>query len=101
MFSGSFREATTKRQVIKNVSADAFEELLSFIYTGELRNEDFPIDDLISIADYYEVKDLVKVCEAKLLKDVNEDNAEIAFCIASNIECNSELKKIAFQILQS
>lgn len=56
---------------------------------------------MICVADLYEVIDLVNVFKAKLLKDVNEDNADMVFCIASTIEFFPELKNIAFQILQS
>lgn len=101
MFTGSFREATEKRQEIKDVSANAFEELLNFIYSGELRNEDFPVEELIAVADRFEVKDLMKMCESKLLKNINEDNAEATFRLASSIQCNAELKKVSFDILQS
>lgn len=101
MFTGNFREATELRQEIQDVSADAFEELLNFIYSGHLRNQDFPVEELIIVADRYEVSDLLHACESKLLGNINDDNAEQIFRIANQIECNTELKKISFKLLQS
>ena len=101
MFLGSFREATATELEVKHVSADTFEEFLYFIYAGNLRNKDFPIEELITVADRYEVLDLMKFCELKLIKNVNDDNAERIFRLAQNIHLpNSELKKISFEMLQ-
>lgn len=101
MFTGSFREATAKKQEILDISPDTFEEFLYFIYAGDLRNKDFPVGELISVADRYQVTDLLKVCEMKLLKNINDDNAEAVFRLANRIQCNTELKKVAFDVLQS
>lgn len=102
MFTGNFREATAKEQEIKDVSADTFEEFLYFIYAGDLRNKDFPVDELIAVADRYQVLDLLRYCEVKLLKTINDNNAEKIFRLAHKIHSTSdELKKIAFDVLQS
>lgn len=102
MFLGSFREATATELEVKDVSADTFEEFLYFIYAGTLRNKEFPIEELITVADRYEVLDLIKFCELKLIKNVNDDNAEKIFSLAQKIHLpNSELKKIAFEMLQT
>lgn len=102
MFTGNFREATAKEQEVKDVSADAFEEFLYFIYAGDLRNKDFPVEELIAIADRYQVTDLMRFCELKLLKSINDDNAEDTYRLANQIQSsNSELKRVAFDVLQS
>lgn len=101
MFTGSFREATASKQEILDISADTFEEFLYFIYAGDIRNKDFSVQELFSVADRYQVADLIKVCEMKLLTSVNDDNAEAIYRLANRIECNTELKKVSFDILQS
>lgn len=102
MFTGSFREATSTEQEVKDVSADVFEEFLYFIYTGDIRNKDFPVEELISVADRYQVSDLMRFCELKLLKSIGDENAEKTFRLANKIHSsNSELKKVAFEVLQS
>lgn len=102
MFTGNFREATAKEQEVKNVSADTFEEFLCFIYAGDLRNKDFPVDELIAVADRYQVLDLIRFCELKLLKSINDNNAENIFRLANKVHSTSdELKKVAFDVLQS
>jgi hypothetical protein len=101
MFTGDFAESTAMQQEVKDVSAEAFEGLLHFIYTGNLPNDDVPIDEMITIADRYGVSDLVKLCETKLLLRIDSDNAEQIFRLTSSIQCNEEIKKTAFDILQS
>lgn len=103
MFTGSFREATATEQEVKDVSADVFEEFLYFIYAGDIRNkEDFPVEELIAVADRYQVTDLMRFCELRLLKSVSDDNAEKIFRLANKIHSgNDELKKVAFEVLQS
>jgi BTB/POZ domain len=102
MFTGNFREATALEQEVLDVSADAFEEFLYFIYAGDLRNKDFPVEELIAIADRYQVSDLMRFCELKLLKCINDDNAEKIFRLANRINPSSpELKKISFEVMQS
>jgi hypothetical protein len=102
MFTGDFRETTAKEQEVEDVSASTFEELLHFIYTGDLRDKDFPVEDLLPIADRYEVIDLMKFCDQKLLKSINDENAERIFQLSQKIHVpGSELTKIAFEILQS
>jgi hypothetical protein len=102
MFTGDFRETTANEQEVEDVSADTFEELLHFIYSGKLRNKDFPVEDLLPIADRYEVEDLMKFCDQKLLKSINDENSEKIFQLSQKIQVpGSELTKIAFEILQS
>ena len=101
MFTGSFRESTARKQEILDISADIFEEFLYFIYAGELRNPDFSVEELIFVADRYGVSDLLNLCEMKLLRSINDDNAETIFRMANQIQCNPELKKVAFEVLQS
>lgn len=101
MFNGNFREASSSQQEIQDISADTFEEFLYFVYAGELRNQDIAVHELIIVADRYEVKDLLKVCEKKLLLSINSDNAEDIFRLASRIECDNNVKQAAFDIIQS
>lgn len=95
MFTGGFCEATAKKQEIVDISADTFEELLYFIYAGDLRNPNLPVEELMIVADRYQVSDLIKLCEIKLLKSINDENAEAIYRMANQIQCNTELKKVS------
>lgn len=69
MFSGSFREAAAKGQVVKNVSGYASEELLTLIYTG-----DFAIK--------------TSRFTRQAAQGSQQGCAELVFDSASNIGCN-------------
>lgn len=58
-------------------------------------------EELIVVADRYEVTDLLKMCEAKLLQSINDDNAESIFRLTCSIDCSPPLKKISFDVLRS
>lgn len=101
MFIGSFQESTAAKQEIKDISADIFEEFLYYLYAGELRNPETPAEELIVVADRYEVADLLQMCEAKLMQSINDDNAESIFRLTSSIDCSPQLKRNSFEILRS
>lgn len=101
MFTGSFREANGTVQEIKDITAAVFEELINFCYAGRLANTDFPAHELILVADRYQIPDLVKLCELKLLNEVTSETAEEIYFLVSQIPCHTQLKKTAFNTLQS
>ena len=101
MFTGNFREASAQSQEIQDISADTFEEFLYFLYAGDLRNEDFPVQELLAVADRYQVTDLLRLCESKMLRNINTDNAESIYRIVNSIQCNPALKQVSFDILRS
>jgi len=101
MFTVDMQEKSGKMQEILDIGKEAFEEFLRFIYTGEVVNLEENVEDLLVLADRYEVSDLQKVCESNLLTNLNVSNAKEVFQIAHRYSCDVELKKASFDMLQT
>lgn len=100
MFTGDFTEKNGSEREILDVSKEVFAELIRFMYTGEIEDLEGNVNELLCIADRYEVLDLQKMCELKLMSKLNDDNAEDVFQLAHSHNCNNEMKKVSFQMLQ-
>lgn len=100
MFSGCFRETKDSVQEIKEIEADVFKHFLSFCYAGRLESANFPAQELILVADRYQMPDLVRLCEIELLRNLNSKNAMEIFFLVSHIPCYTQLKETAFKLLQ-
>jgi len=100
MFTGEFKESSALSGIIKDVSKEAFQKFLCFIYSG---NVELTADDVVEILDLsnkYEVEDLKGECESYLMGDLNVDNAHDVFQYAHLYNCPIELKKAAFGLVQ-
>lgn len=101
MFTGNFQEKKGKTSEIFDASKEAFSELMRFIYVGKIRDLEKHVEELLGLADRYEVSDLQKVCELKLMANLKDENAESIFQLAHRHQCNKELKEASFEMLQA
>lgn len=100
MFTSNFKEKTSNEAMIKNVSPEAFHEFLRFIYTNSVNDIKKHVDELFAVADLYDVKGLKIICEAQLLKDLNEENANAVFQLAHLHNSEKSLQKAAFKLIK-
>ena len=57
-----------------DINGDVFEEMLTYIYYGEVNNFDYLADELVIAADKYRIEDLKMICEQKLISQISADN---------------------------
>lgn len=76
LFSSDMEERKTNQCKVDNIEPDIFEQLLRFIYTGELPAdfEDVAMK-LYEAAHYYRIKNLIKFCSSAVLNKLNKENA--------------------------
>jgi BTB/POZ domain len=74
MFKSKMKEEQTNRIEITE-EADVFEELLRFIYTGNVENLDTNAEDLLAASDKYGIDQLKSLCELELVGQLNASNA--------------------------
>lgn len=98
MFSTEYKDS--KEGELYDISSDAFEDFLKFIYSGEVKNLSSHAIELLMISDRYRVDDLKSTCENHLLNDMREDNAPEIFQVAHKFRCNFELKHRAFEFIK-
>ena len=73
MLNTDGEEAKKNCLVIKDFENEQVGQLLQFIYTGSLKEEDSIGTDLLLLADKYDLPDLVHICEVTLARDVNHE----------------------------
>lgn len=100
MFTSNFQERTASEGTINDISKEAFQEFLRFIYTETVENIDQHVLELLAISDLYEVEDLKTICKAQLQTGLTEENAPFVFQYAHRYRCDDELKVAAFGLIQ-
>ena len=68
------QENQTNQIELKDVEWDILEELINFIYTGQVARLDLLADSLLPVADKYAIVSLVKLCEESLSFNLTVDN---------------------------
>ncbi|KAK2639989.1 hypothetical protein Ddye_027784 [Dipteronia dyeriana] len=75
MFSHNLKEKELSTVIISDMSLEACQALLSYIY-GNIEHEEFMTHRLalLSAADKYDISDLKEACHDSLLEDINAQN---------------------------
>lgn len=94
MFEADMTEKIDKRVEIKDLSADAVNGLLTFIYTDSVPTIDVLAPELLVAAEKYNIPRLKAVCEAELAEHLNLDNI-IERLIESEMHRAFQLKEAA------
>ena len=74
MFEVDMVEKRDNRVVIDDISADALDDLLTFIYTEKAPNICVNASELLAAAEKYNILSLKTACEVELAKSLNIDN---------------------------
>ena len=94
MFEVNMTEKHNQHVVIKDLSADAVSDLLTFIYTDAAPNIKEVAPELLAAAEKYNISRLKAVCEEELAKSLDVDNV-INRLIASEMYRAFQLKDAA------
>ena len=82
MFQGNSHEHQNNRVIIEDVDADVFEELMTYIYSGQLPHLKEMVSDLLAVADKYSILPLLEICMTDLLKNMSVDDAAATYVLA-------------------
>jgi len=74
MFESNMREQHTGKLEIKNMAPEVLENLLLYIYTGNVPSIDRLSKELLAAADQYQVEKLKALCEIKLCAEMGIEN---------------------------
>ena len=74
MFSSNFKEGMGNKVEVKDIAPDIIEEMLRFIYSGEVWNLKEVAANLLVAAEKYQVTDLKNLCEESLCVNITLDN---------------------------
>lgn len=91
MLSSEMKESISKEVIIDDISIEAFEELLCFLYTGRTPNIKTLAFDLYYAADKYELSALKDVCTTVLQTTLTPSNC-LKTLYLSTKHCDEKLK---------
>jgi len=83
--SPSAAAAAVKQIVLNDVSADAFDKVLQFLYTGETELSNENVQNILRAADLMKLTELTKLCVDYLTDTVSPDNCPRFWKIAEQI----------------
>lgn len=98
MFTTDYK--MSKEGVMSDISKDAFEDFLHFIYTGDVKDLKQHATELLKVADKYGLDDLKSICELHLLTHMTEEAAVELFTCAHKFRCSGDLKKASFDYVK-
>ena len=91
MIESPMAEGSSCRAEISDFTGDVVEEMVHFMYTGEAPNLQSMPQDLLTIADKYELNRLKNMCEKVLSSCLKVKNASATFVLAG--QCNADKLK--------
>ena len=91
MIESSMKESVESYVEISDFSKDVVHEMLRFIYTGDAPNVKSNPQDMLSIADKYELDGLKALCIDALNKSLTTDNAVDTLLLA-DLHCADQLR---------
>lgn len=101
LFDSGMRESATGRIKIEDVEADRFENVLKFIYSGQLPTDlDERSESYLPIADKYGIEDLKLASIESLRKNISQDNVVGRMILADLHQC-ADLKRRCFAYLRA
>ena len=90
MFEGDFAERQTGRCVMTQVDAPVLKVLVQFMYCGSCQTGvSDHTEQIIVVADQYQLTDLVGQCEQILIKKMTEENVTDLLLLTDSIEAPS------------
>ncbi|UMM14188.1 hypothetical protein L5515_002098 [Caenorhabditis briggsae] len=99
LFLGGFSESKKSEIALTGIDADEFQHFLEVLY-GEFSIDDFTVEGIYLIADFYDTPMMTKKCEMFLLKESKKDfNKKLQISSKYRLEelknqCLSRINKI-------
>lgn len=98
MFQSEMKEGRTGEIVITNINYEAFYSLLEYLYTGDLVCKPRDLMAVLQSADLYQLDHLKYICERKLQRFVDQENAVYLFQMADKFKA-STLKQFCLKFV--
>lgn len=98
MFENDMKEKRSGQMIIEDFSAETVEEMLEFLYTGELKSYENGIN-VYSIACIYDIETLKEVAKKLIMLNIEESNAIEVLGLA-NLHNLNDMKRAAFTVIK-
>lgn len=98
MFKYEMKESQQNRVVITDTKYEVFKEMLAYVYTGKSQNLVTMAEDLLAVADKYDLGGLKNVCETVLCSTLTVANA-LDLLVLADMHCAKKLKSQAIRFM--
>ena len=99
---GNFREAQGGVSIpIPNIRWEAFDAMMTCIYTGEVEVPPDMAQELLAAADQYMLGTLKRLCEAAIAGQLTAENVSAAYDLAENFDAPELAKRCALFCLKN
>ncbi|XP_078665292.1 kelch-like protein 23 [Branchiostoma floridae x Branchiostoma belcheri] len=100
MFTAGMLETRQTEVEVGGLEPSAVDQLINYMYTGELEVTPDNVQDLLAAADMLQLSDVKKCCTDLLLRLINTSNCLGMKCLGETYMCSS-LVNTALQIIKS
>lgn len=100
MFKTEMTERIEKTVKIQDVDVVTFEAFLTYIYTGSIAKMEEIVEDLLVVADKYQVLSLRNLCETHIADHLDKENA-VKYLLVAYLHNFEELKTKALTFVRS
>ncbi len=87
-------DSQSNRCTIDDIESEVFEQLLTFIYTGNAPKAQTMVEKLLAAAQKYEILEIKDFCANIIFKDIKNENAIQSLIIADKYKATKLLDKI-------
>jgi speckle-type POZ protein len=94
MFANDMIESHSNQYIIDDIESDVFEELLTFIYTGNSPKTQTMVEKILAAAEKYEILEIKDFCANIIFKDIKNENAIQSLTIADKYKATKLFDKI-------
>lgn len=94
MFEHEMMENKENSVTISDMDSNVCEEMIRYIYTGEVTNISDLVEELVDVADKYDLNDLKNMCENELISDIDIDNVDSLISLADRYRLDNLKKEI-------
>ncbi|XP_051168007.1 speckle-type POZ protein-like A [Leptopilina boulardi] len=98
MFAIDMKESVTNDVNVTDINYEVFVEVLRFMYTGKIEKSDELALEILNAAHFYQIEDLMIVCEEVLSKNLDSDNVTDVVTLADKLS-RQGLKKTCIQFI--
>jgi hypothetical protein len=97
----NFTESQTNTMRVEDFDSETLENMLHFIYSQQLHDDECCLTDLLLIADKYDIKNLSEFCQGQIAREITLKNFNIIFELTTVINSKHlQDKVVTFMGLQ-
>lgn len=93
LFNNDFQDSKKPEFIVHNCSSDILKKIIDFMYTNEIDLSSTTIKEILNVASFLQLKNLVQICIEYLLDNCNKENCFELLDLSESFEYGEKLLK--------